>query len=323
MWESEDLIDNLINWDKPPKDGDGAWHAKIRIIDPDGEEFTKTLQSIPTTRKLSETESRKAHLLEDKQIPSVEVFSTWMAFGGNIRDLGSFGEETDKITDLHQETDKKRTIYVVAGDGVAGIKRRRRDLYSDGVRNFATTSGQRSTGIAGVTKATLGLEEARSSTVSIGASTLMHEYRRRLVHNKYLEHKDNFDHEDKEGENLNTGALGTGRTPPGGTSAPAGQAQGGPSPAFVKENIDVLRTMNKELDNRGQERATPRKLFNKESGKAGSENSQMSPSAEEVGGYSSDGSSRSRSRESQEARSRSKSNSVKSKPQLVRASRRK
>ena len=77
---------------------------------------------------------RKAHLLEDKQIPSVGVFdevsfyalfrghltpksfnypqimclivcfcvfSTWMTFGGNTRDLGSFGEETDKITDLH------------------------------------------------------------------------------------------------------------------------------------------------------------------------------------------------------------------------------
>ncbi|GJW83771.1 hypothetical protein Tco_0156916 [Tanacetum coccineum] len=43
--------------DKPPKNGDGAWHAKIRLIDLDGEEFTKTLQSIPTTRKLSERES--------------------------------------------------------------------------------------------------------------------------------------------------------------------------------------------------------------------------------------------------------------------------
>ncbi|GJW99981.1 hypothetical protein Tco_0183895 [Tanacetum coccineum] len=53
------LIYNAIldKYDKPPKDGDGAWHAKIRIIDPDGEEFTKTLQSIPTTRKLSERES--------------------------------------------------------------------------------------------------------------------------------------------------------------------------------------------------------------------------------------------------------------------------
>ncbi|GJU50653.1 MAK10-like protein [Tanacetum coccineum] len=57
MWESEDLIKKPINWDKPPKNGDGAWHAKIRLIDPDGEEFTKTLQSIPTTRKLSERES--------------------------------------------------------------------------------------------------------------------------------------------------------------------------------------------------------------------------------------------------------------------------
>ncbi|GKA10611.1 hypothetical protein Tco_0690044 [Tanacetum coccineum] len=49
---------------------------------------------------------RKAYLLEDKQIPSEgvidEVFSIWKAFGGNTRDLGSFGEETDKNMDLHQ-----------------------------------------------------------------------------------------------------------------------------------------------------------------------------------------------------------------------------
>nr|GEV51326.1 hypothetical protein [Tanacetum cinerariifolium] len=41
---------------RPPKKGDMAWHAKIRLIDPDGEKFTKTLQSIPTSRKLSENE---------------------------------------------------------------------------------------------------------------------------------------------------------------------------------------------------------------------------------------------------------------------------
>ncbi|GJS12137.1 hypothetical protein Tco_0368933 [Tanacetum coccineum] len=57
MWESEDLIKNRINWNKPPKREDGAWHAKIRLIDLDGEEFTKTFQSIPTTRKLSEKEN--------------------------------------------------------------------------------------------------------------------------------------------------------------------------------------------------------------------------------------------------------------------------
>ncbi|GJU82328.1 hypothetical protein Tco_1284693 [Tanacetum coccineum] len=51
---------------------------------------------------------RKAHLLEDRQISSVgvfdEVLSTWMIFRGNTRDLGPFGEETDKITTLHQDS---------------------------------------------------------------------------------------------------------------------------------------------------------------------------------------------------------------------------
>ncbi|GKB46602.1 hypothetical protein Tco_0897355 [Tanacetum coccineum] len=59
MWESEDLVKNKIDWNKPPKNGDGAWHVKIRIIDPDGEEFTKTIQSILTTRRLSERENLK------------------------------------------------------------------------------------------------------------------------------------------------------------------------------------------------------------------------------------------------------------------------
>nr|GEX26620.1 hypothetical protein [Tanacetum cinerariifolium] len=55
--DPDDLIKNPINWDKPPKNKDEAWHAKIRLIDPDEEEFTKTLQFFPTTRKLSERES--------------------------------------------------------------------------------------------------------------------------------------------------------------------------------------------------------------------------------------------------------------------------
>ncbi|GKB87028.1 hypothetical protein Tco_0959300 [Tanacetum coccineum] len=61
---------------------------------------------------------RKAYLHEDKQILSVgvfdEVFSTRMTFGGNTQ----------------------------RGDGVAGIKRRRRGLSSDGVRNLAMASGR-------------------------------------------------------------------------------------------------------------------------------------------------------------------------------------
>ncbi|GJW24974.1 hypothetical protein Tco_0038785 [Tanacetum coccineum] len=71
--------------------------------------------------------------------PSDEVFTTWMAFGGNTRDLGSFGEETDKITDLHRILEE--ILLTKRGDDVASIKRRRRDLFSDGVWNLETTSG--------------------------------------------------------------------------------------------------------------------------------------------------------------------------------------
>ncbi|GKE63111.1 hypothetical protein Tco_1513478, partial [Tanacetum coccineum] len=86
---------------------------------------------------------RKDHFLEDKQIPSVgvfdEVFSTWMAFGGNTRDLGSFGEEPDEITDLHQIHEE--ILFSERGDGVAGIKQCRRDPSSDGIRDLVTASG--------------------------------------------------------------------------------------------------------------------------------------------------------------------------------------
>ncbi|GJU31312.1 hypothetical protein Tco_1174901 [Tanacetum coccineum] len=64
---------------------------------------------------------------------------TWMAFGENTRDLGSFGEETDKITDLHQILEV--VLLTDSGDGVATIKRRRRDLFSDDVWNLETASG--------------------------------------------------------------------------------------------------------------------------------------------------------------------------------------
>ncbi|GJT99555.1 hypothetical protein Tco_1109894 [Tanacetum coccineum] len=57
IWESEELIEKKIDWNKPPKEGKGAWHIKIKLIDPDGEKFNRTFQSIPTTRKLSEKEN--------------------------------------------------------------------------------------------------------------------------------------------------------------------------------------------------------------------------------------------------------------------------
>ncbi|GJS04673.1 hypothetical protein Tco_0321181 [Tanacetum coccineum] len=75
---------------------------------------------------------RKAHLLEDKQIPSVgvfdEVFCIWKAFGRNTRDFGSFGEETDKTMDLHQHCSrisppKLETASQITRDAVTTISK--------------------------------------------------------------------------------------------------------------------------------------------------------------------------------------------------------
>ncbi|GJU27982.1 hypothetical protein Tco_1166603 [Tanacetum coccineum] len=74
-------------------------------------------------------------ILEVTLLEIMKVFSTWMAFGGNTHDLGSFGEETDEITDLHQIL--KEVLLTECGDDVAGIKRRHRDPSSDGVRRFS------------------------------------------------------------------------------------------------------------------------------------------------------------------------------------------
>ncbi|GKC96419.1 hypothetical protein Tco_1161861 [Tanacetum coccineum] len=78
---------------------------------------------------------RKAHLLEDKQIPSVgvfdEVFSIWKAFEGNTRDLGSFGEETDKITNQHQDSSRFKVLE--PRDGVTIYTRSHHTSSSDGV----------------------------------------------------------------------------------------------------------------------------------------------------------------------------------------------
>ncbi|GJZ27734.1 hypothetical protein Tco_0572381 [Tanacetum coccineum] len=61
-----------------------------------------------------------------------------MAFRGNTRNLGSFGEGTDKITDLHQILEE--VLLTERGDGVA--LRRCRDLFSDSVWNLETASGR-------------------------------------------------------------------------------------------------------------------------------------------------------------------------------------
>nr|GEW26903.1 hypothetical protein [Tanacetum cinerariifolium] len=68
------------------------------------------------------------------------VFSNGMAFGGNTHDLGSFGEEMDEITNLHQILEEG--LLIARGDGVAGITRRRRDPSGDDIRDLVTASGR-------------------------------------------------------------------------------------------------------------------------------------------------------------------------------------
>ncbi|GJW70823.1 hypothetical protein Tco_0127740 [Tanacetum coccineum] len=66
--------------------------------------------------------------------------TTWMAFGGNTRDLGLFGEEKDEITDLHQILEE--VLLVEREDSVSSIKRRCHDPSSDDVIDLVTASGR-------------------------------------------------------------------------------------------------------------------------------------------------------------------------------------
>nr|GEX20630.1 hypothetical protein AMTR_s00071p00160240 [Tanacetum cinerariifolium] len=75
---------------------------------------------------------------EEVMMISFVFLRTWMAFGGNTCDLGSFEEETNKITDLHQIHEE--VLFTERGDGIVGIKQHRRDLSSEGVRNLAMAS---------------------------------------------------------------------------------------------------------------------------------------------------------------------------------------
>nr|GEW19239.1 hypothetical protein [Tanacetum cinerariifolium] len=48
-WESKYLIENPINWNRPPKEGDCVWYIRIEVIDLDEEDFDRAFQSIQVT----------------------------------------------------------------------------------------------------------------------------------------------------------------------------------------------------------------------------------------------------------------------------------
>ncbi|GJR00156.1 hypothetical protein Tco_0523140 [Tanacetum coccineum] len=89
---------------------------------------------------LSFIEGRKAHLLGDKQIPSVGVFDevTWKTFGGNTRDLGSILEETGQEYDYTPKEGLKNKSQMV--ETASGKLATPSGSASDRVGKFVTAS---------------------------------------------------------------------------------------------------------------------------------------------------------------------------------------
>ena len=48
-WKSESSK-HTWNWNKPPKEGDGSWHIKMTLYDPDGENFEISYRTKCTNR---------------------------------------------------------------------------------------------------------------------------------------------------------------------------------------------------------------------------------------------------------------------------------
>ncbi|GJU22758.1 hypothetical protein Tco_1156100 [Tanacetum coccineum] len=90
-------------------------------------------QQISQCMAPSHHDGRKDYLLED---------NIWKAFGGNTHDLGSFGEETDKTTDLHQHilrisTQKLETASQITRDAViTHLKTASQDLQTASESDF-------------------------------------------------------------------------------------------------------------------------------------------------------------------------------------------
>ncbi|GKB92701.1 hypothetical protein Tco_0964973 [Tanacetum coccineum] len=91
---------------------------------------------------LGEAFARASKLTYDESLGLIslprKMTSTWMTFEGTTHDLGSFGEETNEIMDLHQILEE--VLLTKHGDDVGGIKQHHRDPSSDGVRDLVMAS---------------------------------------------------------------------------------------------------------------------------------------------------------------------------------------
>ncbi|GJX68291.1 hypothetical protein Tco_0304018 [Tanacetum coccineum] len=115
---------------------DNCYNNEIFSMFTQEEWYTQLLEPIPEPHKVQKNDSNVISVVSsveqgrgivEQHLATVEeirayfeydgVFSTWMAFGGNTRDLGPFREETDEITDLQQIFED--VLLTERGDGVA------------------------------------------------------------------------------------------------------------------------------------------------------------------------------------------------------------
>nr|GEV72813.1 Gag-Pol polyprotein [Tanacetum cinerariifolium] len=143
------LGDKLVGWSSKKQDCTAMLTIEAKTEHQLADMFTKALSKGRSEYLVRRLDMRCLTLAKLKALANesawyfnkhLSVLSTWMEFKGNTRDLGSFGEETNEIMDLHQILEE--VLLTARKDGVVGITRRHRDPSSDGIRDLVTASGR-------------------------------------------------------------------------------------------------------------------------------------------------------------------------------------
>ncbi|GKC29312.1 hypothetical protein Tco_1036606 [Tanacetum coccineum] len=110
MWESEDMFNEKLDWNKSPKEVDDAWHIKIELIDPDGEMLywvrrVRELLGFSLGRFLDEDLTCLSHFFFDiKQTSGVLVsFAFHLVFLSRFSDLHAVVESLQAVETLQWE----------------------------------------------------------------------------------------------------------------------------------------------------------------------------------------------------------------------------
>nr|GEX90577.1 hypothetical protein [Tanacetum cinerariifolium] len=112
MWESDDLIENLIDWNRLPKEEDGAWHIRIELIDLDEEKRDELPSYVRLNFELDETMVRCTRDIMRCR-DSLDQFSkvSWLATGCLVN-----GSPCGRIDMIIEDLDLEPKIDAMARD---------------------------------------------------------------------------------------------------------------------------------------------------------------------------------------------------------------